>query len=636
MLQKSVAVAALVLFVPFTIPAEGQDSGVVYELHITCPVSGRITFSTNSLSTCPVRAVDPQDMMGDPSLGVDPLEPANLVIASLHGSASNQGTESGPVTFASGCGQKGPSPKSRCNQVFTTFTSDDYGAFWRDNPYFPPDEVQGAFGEHAQVTFDPYGHVFIGSLYAVPLGGGRFQYEVGAQKFEDIYTINTEQTRGGGCGGCYHLTWIEPTFPDNAIQQMWFLFNPTTDNMTMVWHEITQKEVANRTEPPKQCLVPEVPPLPCIPPPSGARSRHPGATVLDASAPTDASPMGVIGIVWSGASVEDEYVRQPFDQTIGPCSGGTNPVLSEGYVYVGCVANPSEGTFRWNPQTLQGTLELFRVDPRGQVEYMGASPLNGGAPKLGVRSDGRLALVTTQARDGQLELAAVFGHYKPQTGRIEWGTAESYGPKVTPPLPGVQVARPNIQDLIYREHSGVLHLILRETLEPSGVGAASASTLVGPHIRKTLLAIDEQRGIVGRLPLDIGNPANRTDPVLLQAPERAYEDLSDDLVQLPEGNFTFVDKKGVQHVLGDRYQRLFFAVGDYGTVIFAEVVEITNLRGPAVPPPVLPLAPLAAPATSASSILVPAAGASLAALLAFTFVAARRKNPAAAMAKMKK
>ena len=35
--------------------------------------------------------VDGQDMMGDPSVAVDPFDPANLIVASLHGGVSGGG-----------------------------------------------------------------------------------------------------------------------------------------------------------------------------------------------------------------------------------------------------------------------------------------------------------------------------------------------------------------------------------------------------------------------------------------------------------------------------------------------------------------------------------------------------------------
>ncbi|MHB1262602.1 MAG: hypothetical protein ACYC2H_12910, partial [Thermoplasmatota archaeon] len=112
----------------------------------------------------------------------------------------------------------------------------------------------------------------------------------------------------------------------------------------------------------------------------------------------------------------------------------------------------------------------------------------------------------------------------------------------------------------------------------------------------------------------------------------------DDFLQLPlQDEYRYTDPAQVEHVLGPAYAREFFAVGDYGTVIFAEVVEITNLRGPATlpaPPP----APVAAPATSSSatSVLVPAAGVTVSALIAASFIVNRRKDINAALAKNRK
>jgi len=236
---------------------------VRYELHIACPIGNGFQFNGDaSVYGCPVRATDEQDMMGDPSLAVDPLEPRNLIVGSLHGGVHSGGA----AGLGSSTCDPGPTVKSRCGQVFTTFTSTDAGAFWYDNPFTPPRGLPSeSYGEHPQVTIDPYGHVYVGSLYAVPNGGGAFRYVIGAQKFDSLQTINDQQARSGGA---YNLDFIDPVYKGGAIGEFWFLFNPVTDNMTMVWYE-TPGKLTNQTNPPaSNCLL--GPPAPCIPPPVGA------------------------------------------------------------------------------------------------------------------------------------------------------------------------------------------------------------------------------------------------------------------------------------------------------------------------------------------------------------------------------
>src|SRR5688572_28321298 len=95
-------------------PAQAQAAGVEYQILITCPDAGDTSISTSTQpgGSCPVRAIDGDDLMGDPSLAVDPLRPENLILASRHGQVNGNG----------------PTTKSREGQVFTTFTSQNAGA----------------------------------------------------------------------------------------------------------------------------------------------------------------------------------------------------------------------------------------------------------------------------------------------------------------------------------------------------------------------------------------------------------------------------------------------------------------------------------------------------------------------------
>lgn len=622
--------ALLVVATALPLGAVGQagGTGVDYKLIVDCPETYASTGGSLGI-TCPVRAVDEQDMMGDPSIAVDPLDPANLILASLHGGVHDGGAAG---VGSSSC-DAGPTPKSRCGQVFTTFTSTDHGASWIDNPFTPPSDVgSDAYGEHPQVTIDPYGHVYVGSLYAVPKGNGLYDYVIAAQKFASLDTIDNEQD------GAYHTQYLDPVYKGNAIRQMWFLFNPATDNMTIVWTETPQGPGTDAAAQPPDCVLP--PPAPCIPPPSARPAKALPGKAAAANQTVSKGP-GTIGVVWSTSSTKSPYHYQDQGDAIGPCSRSTNPVLSEGWLYVGCVVDPAQGEFRWHKDAAPGTVEMFRMDPNGGTpQYIGPSPLNGGMPKLGVRSDGRLALVSAQAPDGVLALDAVFGQYNPKSGLVEWGSVAHHGARLAPVDPAIRIAEANVQDVIYREHSGVLHLILKTRVQAAGLGVTSAATAVAPHIQKAIVAIDEKYGLVGTLPLPVGSLQNRSsDATLMQAPEMAYDDLSDDFLQLPlQDSYTYTDKNGVDTVLGPAYAREFFAVGDYGQVMFAELIEVTSLRGPAAvpvnapPPPV----PAAASSISPSAVLVPAVGLSVTGLMAAAFLANRRKDPAAALAKNKK
>ena len=684
-----VAVAFLVLMgaLPATL---GQSTSVDYLILMTCPGANGISVSsTQTTSNCPVRATDPEDSMGDPSLAVDPFQPNDYIIASLHGSGDNPGA---------------PSVKSRSGQDFTTFTSDDAGYTWTDKPFTPPSEVgSGSYGEHPSITIDPYGHVYVGSLYSTPTGtDGIFDYVIAAQKFTSLTDIVQNQgSEFGGGAGDYHAQYLDPVHEGNIINNFWFLFNPITDNMTMVWSESLGPS-RNGPPPPPPCeddlahttvgdyyliqggtntpqiwqesngkpdlqtdltcptepdtlVSPFAAPaavqaaaalpshlMPALPQglrigrmagnetgnqtsSSNSTSPSPSSSAPPPPPPADkgnVTPMGVIGVVWTDASVGGGYFYQDTADAIGPCKGSTNPVLSEGWLYVGCVADPTQGTFRWHPGTLPGTVELFRMNPDGgKPEYMGASPLSGSNPRLGVRSDGRLALVSASGADNNLRLDTVFGHYDPENHAIRWGAVNSLGDKIQKADPGVKVLAAQVQDLIYREQSGVIHIILKQIVEPSGVGVTAIQAAAGPHIRKSIVAVDETYGFLQQLKVDIGNPLNRTDTTLLSQSEMVFNDLSDDFLQLPPFPMSWGPRS-----LGDDYQREFFAMGDYGTIVFGEVIEITTLRAPGIPPPPSPPLPVPAPALAPAGTLAPVAGLSAAGVTAGVLAASARKS----------
>lgn len=596
-----VVLGALVLGALPDAGAQAQQ-GPEYELIVDCPQARALNPGTQP--GCPIKAIDSQDMMGSPSISVDPRDPNQLLMASLHGTDGD-----------------GPSRRSRGGQAFTTFSSTTHGASWNDRPFFPPTEVGGSFGEHPQIVNDPYGHVYVGSLYADPVNNQRgpgafYDYVIAAQKFENLGSVIRNQV--GQSAGRYNVQFLDPFIQDNAITQFWYVFDPYMDNMTVVWHERPQLGAGS----------------------DAARAAPTGVVAglgVGANQLPEAPPPAkqVIGFVWTSMQMKSPYFYAPNEHLIGPCSASTNPVWSEGFVYVGCVVDVSAGEFQWNPAAVNGTVELFRFRLLGAPpQYLGPSPVVGGSPKLGVRSDGRIALFSAHpAEDGKAQLVGVFGKY--EGGRVEWNELINYSPRIPRVRVDEEITEIRIQDLEYREYSGAIHLILNERVRYGSLVSVDnpLAPVAAPQFRKTLVAIDERHGWLAHYNFDVGNLNNRTDTTLAAAEELNYDDLSDDIVQLPPGNFSYEGQP-----LGDTYSREFVAVGDYGIVQFAEIVEITDLRPPGVPPAAAPLVPLAAPALALTpaAVLLPLAGTSFAGLLAFALLANRRKNPLAAYTKGEK
>ncbi|MGB1697015.1 MAG: hypothetical protein ACPHK8_01290 [Thermoplasmatota archaeon] len=582
---RAVAIILALLMVS-TIPTSAQGDKE-YVLVIDCPDGGGFQ--------CPIRAEDGEDMMGDPSLAVDPFDTDRIIMASLHGTGDGNG----------------PDAKSRQGQAFTTFTSTNHGASWTDNPFTPPPNLGfGAYGIHPQVTIDPFGFVYIGSLYAVEDGQGGFDYVIAAQNFSGISNINSAQN------GVYNVKFIPSLEPKNEIKQFWYLYHPAEDIMNMVWWEAPREQGTQGQNQGVQLPNPRLAGLDMMP-----RGTSEGAETTQQSNETS----GAIGIVWKDR--RDYYGQDP-DEVIKPCDSATNPVRSDGFLYVGC--RVGEGHFKWG-NVEPGTFVVFRMRPdTSELTYLGPTPLQGGEAKLGARSDGRLALASAVIKNEKLELYVAYGSY--ENGRVKWSNLDSFGNDIEPQRGTRRITEANVQQLIYREYSGAVHLILKQVSVRDGVGTESLVGIADPNIKKSIIAIHEDYGLLADMDLDVGNPLNRTDPALLAATEDVYNDLSDAFLQMPEAPYTYRGED-----LG-MYSREFIGIGDYGIVTFAEVIEITEIRFPGGPPPPAPPVPLPAPAASltVTQVLVPAAGITIAGLMAASFAINRSTSHNAATAKGKK
>lgn len=597
-----VAMLALPLATAQSAPGEGFE----YRLEIACPGAG--TF-------CPVTAVDGADAMGDPSVAVDPFRPTNLIIASLHGGGDSPGA---------------PGPKSRTGLAFTTFTSTNGGASWNDNPFSPPTAIRSngrAFGETPALTVSPYGQAFVGSLYSVPRGSDTasgFDYVLAAQKFRTLQSINENQ----GGSGDYNAQFLGSMYPGNAIRQMWYVFNPHTDNMTVVWteqqtpHSRPASETLARYDDTLDGMAARL---------RAEAARHdvvgPLAALQRMQSENTTAPRSAIGVAWTDLNPSTKLSVQPRDVAIAPCETSTNPVIKEGMLYIGCKVGA--GAFRWNPAAKAGDIEIFRMHPDGgEPEYLGPAPVTGGAPKMGVRSDGRVALVSAGVVDGQFMLDAVYGALDPETGMIAWGKIHHHGDEVRK-IEDWDPVDANIQDLTYREYSGVLHIILKRVLERSPDADRPASPFA-PTVHKSIIAVDERHGYLYYHDLDIGSITNRTqDATLMQQSDAVFNDITDDLLELaPQPH-----RHGGQS-LGDNYQRQFFAVGDYGVIQFAEIVEVTDLRGPGIA--VVSLPPPPAPAPAPVAVSSTALAGALSGAVATSVTAVQLKKKAAVRAKKKR
>lgn len=535
---------------------------------------------------CPVLAEDEDDIMGSPSIAVDWRNPVNLVLASLHGTDV-----------------KGPTDLSRGRQPFTSFFSHDHGGRWNDRPYYPPEMcglIRGngfngspgqSLGEHPQAAVDYYGHVYIGSLYSTPrsTAPNGFNYTMILQKFESLQRLNSSQGRGQGGVGDYNAQCVHTYSENNVIDQFWFVFDNKTQISTVVWNE--------RVPTPASPLHPE--PLP--------ESRS------------------VIGMAWSRPHPDDEWRYYPKQNLTGPCISSTNPVLSEGWIYVGCVVNATSTPYKWKKNPDHGQIDIVRYNVLNQTpEYLGRAPITGGYPKLGVRSDGRISLFSIDVTStGEIRLVGAFGQANAALKTMTWRPPRQFGHQILNLTPADKPIEAKIQDIMYREISGVVHLVVKLRFQDRGLTIDNPLSFSDARYSKHLIAIDEKYGFLKRLDFDVGNPNNRTQfrgGTEIEKPEAVFNDLSDDLVQLPPGSCK-PPCKYKEVALGPDYQREFAAFGDYGIIQFVEVIEITNIRLPGAAPSGVGAPALASPtiALSATGIIVTSVGLAVVGLLALKF-----------------
>lgn len=588
------------------------SSSRIYELHIDCPELRQLGTVDQNEVLCPVRAIDQDDMLGSPSIAVNPEDAADLVLGSLHG-----GDGHGPTDRS----RAGPHPAGLEDgwQPFTTHVSWNHGAQWEDRPYFAPSRLGESFGEHVQVAIDPNGRVYVGSLYSTPRYDGAqetqpdyYDYTIVAQKFDSMDQVETQQTMYGDFGSEH----VDPTFEGNVIPEFWFVPEPGTDRMALVWYERL---------PPDDRETPTV------------RST---LSLDEQAADQDPFARSVIGVAWTRSDWREPWHFAPAEHLVGPCADASNPVVRQGMVYIACQIDTGEGGYAYDESPTEGQIDLFRLNlTTGEPEHLGRTPLTHGHPRLALRADGRLALLTAGVGpDGRTQLNVAFGVAEAESPTAVWGDQLFLGDDVAATRAGVRVTEARVQDVVMREDSGTVHFILKEQYQNLGVVLDDPAALAHPRYVKQLVTLHEDDGILRKVNLDVGNPLNRTqfagrsDPNDSD-PERVFNDLTDDILlfdpgQLPPAPY---DEEAARFHPDD-YQREFIAVGDYGVVIFAEVIEITDTQAGAVGAQA-PAIPLTSPAVATQFVVAAATTTALAGLLAVKLALGRSEDPAVALTK---
>lgn len=499
-----------------------------YELDLACPAPEGDTSegsATTVRAVCPFRIIDGQDALGSPSLAVNPLDPQQIAIASLHG----------------GQATPGPTPRSREASespagVFTVLTSGDGGYRWNDQPSGPPPIVlrDAEFGEHLALAMDGQGRLYGAGLYseraseADPYGGRLAVWE-----------------------------W------DVASEQIEWMHSP--DAAKHLAPSVLVSDVALTNVPPPGSSLVREPPWKGGPEAGGGTSWQESVVLTWLEAPavegeTLAGKRSVVRAAWTDAEQRLGWRHLPTDQSFGPCRSVSNAVAWEGSVYLVCLVEDAEA-YGHRPGAAAGDIDLWRIDPgRARAELVGATPLTTGRPTLAASAEGRFILAAIDQVGSEVTLAVAASW----SGR-DWARVADIGTSIRSGATDLLDVR--VQAIVYRADSHTIHLVYQEFYAPTQVDATQPGVPHTARFAKFLVALNECEGVLATpRNLQIGL-VHSYAPVLELAHAAAsvrrtdfalFDDLVDGLVLVPGAGES---------------QREFLAVGDYGVVQFAEVVE---------------------------------------------------------------
>ncbi|HVL86493.1 MAG TPA: hypothetical protein VM681_00590 [Candidatus Thermoplasmatota archaeon] len=468
---------------------------------------------------CPLRIIDVDDLLGNPTVAVSPLNPNDIILSSLHGTL-----------------QDGPTARSRGRQTHTTFTHSavpistslggvlSAGQDWQDQPYFPPDEIddgRGAvYGEDVHAIMNEIGNIYIASLYSKKTGAD-WQYYIANWKFDPDLGIALNYAFPNGV--------FTSTVPGRAIDRVWLAALPASANVALFWEE-REPALDVPTEPPAD------------EPPSGNESsnqsapppRDRRATFLDEVR----GPRFLVGAITPNDLVSGWKLLNA-SLAVGPCASMSNAASYADKVYVACtLAGPAPGF----PHGKEGDVVVYEIDPvRGVRRALTKAPVPDGQLTLSVSQTGRMAIASVQTRDGTVAAQLA-------TGPVEgsFGRAYEFAERIRDPL--LPAANARVNSMLYRSVTNTIHLLW---IEESGDGEAARKTA---HWRKALVVLDPLATPLVNLDLDV---RDRGEVFRFDDPPRntgAYADTRDSLIEV-EG-------------------REFMVFTDYSIFVFAEILEL--------------------------------------------------------------
>lgn len=539
-------------------PWEGDSS---HQFEFDCPPVNETVYT---LAGCPAFILDPEDIMSQPEMVIDPVEPGLIAFHALHG---GRGVQSLP-------GQYVPSDRSRddsLHQPHTVFQKDRADDFiFNDRKYYSPwhcdattqqdinacQDQPDIFGEDNAIALDGQARMTVASLYAIEQGGdtGQFEYKIVVWKSERMNRLFEDKV---------NYAVLSTASPLNGADSLDLVYTGATNRMAVVWRE----------------SVPD---------------NNTGPTGLNSW----------VSLSYTKPGEGARWLPLEQEQWFGPCDAVSNAVSVRHLIYVAC--KPGDAFEYPDPNATLGQWQLFTIDSRDwTTAWHSAVPVTAG-DNAKLADSGQDHIIFASA--GLDESGNPVTMLSAGTYSGEWYTPNGFGAQLTNQSNPLERREVRITAVAYREETGHVHVLYMERYRVSA-GVESAGV---PEYYKALANLGVTgRGMewLGKQPLSLGNGPRHFSAQYQGAGENVFNDLKDSIV-------VWKDERG--------NEREFVAYADYGNVRFAEVVEVQQSPFPGfLPVGGAPPIPLAAPGANPAYVGV-VAGALSAAMVA-RILAAKKK-----------
>ncbi|HUR25859.1 MAG TPA: hypothetical protein VM327_07600 [Candidatus Thermoplasmatota archaeon] len=568
-----------------------------------------VTDGTNTMTirvACPYRIADDADLLGSPQIAVNADDPNSIAFFSLHGGGSTEG----PTPRS-----RDPSPEGLTSVTglsHTTFTSQDHGRSWHDNPW-----GTDGFGENAAGTMDHDGNLYISALWSKRLGEGRFNYVIKLYKEQDgRYTIATYQPSktfsnradGNTISGADIVFVSAPRIePVNASGNQ-------TGNATAPADE---GDVGNYTN--GESFGTENSPDDRVMAVWFEQALDWGNSTTGKSSWIDAA--------WTDTSPKDNWTRLADDQLIGPCMAASNPVAYDGKAYVACVADAG---YNGRSRAHIGDVDVWSIDPMtGKTTLEESTGLEGGQPRMASRPDGYMAIASVAVKDeSNIAAQVAFGWYGQH-----WTAIQNAGSQLHDLMGGHKVKEARVTSMALTQEKNTLFLTYMERVNTEGEipeanpSALNADPSQAIEYRKVVTTFSQcSNGAMDAYDLQTGVARHPFNDEVIGDQTGVFDDLQDGM------QFWRDPDSGEE--------RIYFAYGDHGVIQFGALVGGASADPCPItaPPPSLPPPPIPAALSTASpySMMVGATVGATALAMVTYLLAAKKRTLTFATAKDKR